>query len=257
MGVPDPWPTISIGIHSPGPLTMSKHAKTLCPGWEVATFREAEKRERQGDTLTCKQSSLRTVGKSWVSPYCHHQCQETALRSFAELIRLRHIKRWQSRSSPAVAREDRSPPWRSDGRHQQWGEKTVQMAFISRSERWQSGLWSFADLIRFSSSECGSPDLGRSNCPWTWSDSAVVRVAVHIEISQLLSMSFVYLSKCHPVTLSLLLHQPSNLLTWTQSFCMLACDAKGSGEWIPLEKVGLWVQILEWKCQAVSSTFTP
>ncbi len=37
---------------------MSKHSKTPCPGWEVATFREAPKRERQGDTLTGKQTRL-------------------------------------------------------------------------------------------------------------------------------------------------------------------------------------------------------
>ncbi len=67
---------------------MRKHSKTLCPGWEVATFCEATKRERQGDTLTCQQNSLTTVGKSRGCPV--------------------------SRSSPAVAREG-SP----DRRHQQ------------------------------------------------------------------------------------------------------------------------------------------
>ncbi len=43
---------------------MSKHAKTPCPGREVATFGEAAKREQQGDTLTGKQNSSTTVGKS-------------------------------------------------------------------------------------------------------------------------------------------------------------------------------------------------
>ncbi len=36
---------------------------------------------------------------------------------------------------------------------------------------------------------------------------AVANVAVHIEISRLSLMSFVYMSKCHPIALFLLLHQ--------------------------------------------------
>ncbi len=77
------------------------------------------------------------------------------------------------------------------------------MSIIDSSERRQSRLRSFGDLIRLSSSErrqLGSP-------------SAVAYVSVQIEISRLSSMSFVYLSKCHPVTLFLLLHrmwQPLN-----------------------------------------------
>ncbi len=47
--------------------TMSKHIKTPCLGWEVATFREAAQRERQGDTWTGKQNSSTTVGKSLFS----------------------------------------------------------------------------------------------------------------------------------------------------------------------------------------------
>ena len=41
---------------------MSKHAKTPCPGWEVATFHEAVKREWRGDNLTGKQNSSTTIG---------------------------------------------------------------------------------------------------------------------------------------------------------------------------------------------------
>ena len=44
---------------------MSKHAKTLCPGQEVARFGEGTKREQWGDNLICKQNSLMTLGKSW------------------------------------------------------------------------------------------------------------------------------------------------------------------------------------------------
>ncbi len=43
-------------------LYMHRHAKTPCPGWEVATFREAAKRERRGDNLTGKQNSSTTIG---------------------------------------------------------------------------------------------------------------------------------------------------------------------------------------------------
>ncbi len=43
---------------------MSKHAKKLCLGQEVARFSEAAKRERQGDNLTGKQNSSMTVRKS-------------------------------------------------------------------------------------------------------------------------------------------------------------------------------------------------
>ncbi len=39
-----------------------RHAKTPCPGWEVATFRKAAKGERRGDSLTDKQNSLTTIG---------------------------------------------------------------------------------------------------------------------------------------------------------------------------------------------------
>ena len=50
-------------VASPGSSgTMHRHAKTPCPGWEVATFREAAKRERQGDNLTGKQNSSTTIG---------------------------------------------------------------------------------------------------------------------------------------------------------------------------------------------------
>ncbi len=41
---------------------MSKHAKTLCLGWEVARFGEATKKEQLGDNLTGKQNSSTTVG---------------------------------------------------------------------------------------------------------------------------------------------------------------------------------------------------
>ncbi len=58
------------------------------------------------------------------------------------------------------------------------------MAVIGSSERRQSGLLSFADLIRLSSSESRQPG----------SPSAVANVEVQIEISRLSSMSFVYLS---------------------------------------------------------------
>ncbi len=51
--------------------------------------------------------------------------------------------------------------------------------------------------------------------------------------------------------------KPSNLLTPTWVFCMLAHGAEGPGEWIPWENVCLWVQILPWKFQPISSTFTP
>ncbi len=62
--------------------------------------REAAKR---GDTLTCTQHSSTTVGKSRGSPDRHHQYGEMAVRSFAELIRHRSIKRRQSGSSSAGA----------------------------------------------------------------------------------------------------------------------------------------------------------
>ncbi len=54
-------------------------------------------------------------------------------------------------------------------------------------------------------------------------------------------MSFVYLSNCHPIAL----------------FLLLAHRAGGPGEWIPLENVCLWVQILPWKFQFISSMITP
>ncbi len=61
----DPKADIFQGDSSPRPSgAMSKHAKTLCPGREVARFSEAAKRERWGDNLTGKQNSLTTVGKS-------------------------------------------------------------------------------------------------------------------------------------------------------------------------------------------------
>ncbi len=65
---------------------------------------------------------------------------------------------------------------------------------------------------------------------------------------------------CQFVTLSLsfcCFTKPSHLLTQTRGFCMLAHSARGPGEWIPLEIVCLWVQILPWKFQPISSTFTP
>ncbi len=43
---------------------MGRRTKTPCPGREVARFSEAAKRERWGDTLTGKQNSSMTVGKS-------------------------------------------------------------------------------------------------------------------------------------------------------------------------------------------------
>ncbi len=51
--------------------------------------------------------------------------------------------------------------------------------------------------------------------------------------------------------------EPSNLSTRTQDFWMLAHGAGGPGEWIPLENVCLWVQIVQWTFQPISSTFTP
>ncbi len=44
---------------------MCKYAKKTCPGWEIAGFSEATKRERQGDTLTCKHNLSMTVEISW------------------------------------------------------------------------------------------------------------------------------------------------------------------------------------------------
>ncbi len=43
---------------------MSKHAKTPCPGREVAVFGEAAKREQWGDNLTGKQNSSTRLRKS-------------------------------------------------------------------------------------------------------------------------------------------------------------------------------------------------
>ncbi len=43
-------------------VAVRKHAKTPCPGWEVARFSGATNRERQSDTWTCTQSSWTTVG---------------------------------------------------------------------------------------------------------------------------------------------------------------------------------------------------
>ncbi len=61
----DPKADIFQGDSSPRPSgAMSTHAKTLCPGWEVARFSEAAKRESQGDTLTGKQNSSTTLGTS-------------------------------------------------------------------------------------------------------------------------------------------------------------------------------------------------
>ncbi len=51
--------------------------------------------------------------------------------------------------------------------------------------------------------------------------------------------------------------EPSNLLAWTRGFCMLAHSVRGPGGWIPLENVCLWVQIVPWKFQPISFTFTP
>ena len=60
-----PRSTISTGIHSPGPLALwVSMQNTLCPGWEVARFGEATKREQQGDNLTGKQNVLMTIGTS-------------------------------------------------------------------------------------------------------------------------------------------------------------------------------------------------
>ncbi len=43
------------------PGAMHKYAKTLCRGWGVGRFGETTKRERQGDTLTCKQNASTTT----------------------------------------------------------------------------------------------------------------------------------------------------------------------------------------------------
>ncbi len=93
----------------------------------------------------------------------------------------------------------------------------------------------------------------RNQCQWL---SGTYQLQMD-EISQLSLVSFVYLSKCHPVTLFCCFTEASNLLTQTQGFCMLAHSAGGLGEWIPPENVCLWVQIVPWKFQPISSTFTP
>ncbi len=70
------------------------------------------------------------------------------------------------------------------------------MAVIGRNERRQSGLLSFADLIRLSSVERGQSEL------WSFAD-----LAVQIEMSRVSSMSFICMSICHPITLFLFLHR--------------------------------------------------
>ncbi len=49
----------------------------------------------------------------------------------------------------------------------------------------------------------------------------------------------------------------SNLSTQTQGFCMLTHSTGGPEEWILVGMVGQGVQILPWKFQPISSTFTP
>ncbi len=59
-----PWPTISTGIHSPGPpgpWTSTQEPRSGLRGCYVLWSCE---KERPGDTLTCKQNSWATVGKS-------------------------------------------------------------------------------------------------------------------------------------------------------------------------------------------------
>ncbi len=76
--IPAPWPIISTWIHSSGPLLpCAGTQKTPCSGLEVAMFREAAKRERRGDNLTCKQNSSKAVRKYWSGQDdldCHRRC---------------------------------------------------------------------------------------------------------------------------------------------------------------------------------------
>ncbi len=133
------------------------------------------------DTLAGKEAPQQIVTSS-------SEIGQSGLLSFSDLIRLSSRERRPSGTLEV---------WGPD-HLQQEREKTVKMAIIGSSGRRQSKLLSFTDLIRLSSSErrqLGSP-------------SAVANVAVHIEIwTQLLLMSFVYPSNCHPVDLFLLLHR--------------------------------------------------
>ncbi len=73
--------------------------------------------------------------------------------------------------------------------------------------------------------------LGNNFMALTCSKSVRIAISkVLIKISQLSLMSFVYLSKCHPVAPFCCFTERSNLSTQTQGFCMLAHSARGPGE---------------------------
>ena len=82
--------------------TMCKHWKKPCSGWEVAMFCEAAKREQQGDTLTCKQNSSATVGKS--------QSGLTGLQSFRVRTALSLYCWWWQSGLPSLATTNDSHP---------------------------------------------------------------------------------------------------------------------------------------------------
>ncbi len=122
-----------------------------------------------------------------------------------------------------------------------WPDHTdVREGSLDCSDRhWQERKMAKADLIRLSSNERRQSGLSTSRCPvcrwWVLFTSQSVT----------LSLSFCCFT------------EPSNLSTRRRGFCMLAHSAGQLGGWTPQENVCLWVQIVPWRFQSISSTFTP
>ncbi len=196
---------------------MKLHAKISCLGREAAGFGEATKREWQGDTLTGKQNSSTTVGKSW--------------SGLLHLLLLRLIRSSKLRSPTALSRYC----W--------W---------------WQLGLLSLTPAddghpdCLFSLMQMTANQTAFSRYCWGWSG--------HWTASRFPDCHWWILFTCQNATLShsfCYFMECSNVSSRTRGFCMLALGTRGSGEWIPLENVSLWVWIPPWKFHPISSMFAP
>ncbi len=182
-----PWPTIFTGIHSPGPLALWASMQKPCV--RVERLLGSVKQQKESNRVTLWQ-----VNKihRWQLGNLDVDCQDLdcLLTLLVSLIRCAKLRSPDCYLSLLLM-------------------TAIQTAFC-RSRWWRPSGLKGAGLS--SVTTAGDTWTVFSRYLWCWQSGPLSLATARdnldcLEISQLSSMNFVYLSKCHPVALFLLLHR--------------------------------------------------